>query len=201
MKKLLALVIALMLCLAGSVALAEEAPETYALNEDTLTLEQGPVWFFQYYDAAEDGIFDLHATPNWGDNWQFSESPDADQVYHSICEWDGIQAMPGTWIGEFIDIVVCFKAPKAGTVVIAPMEFVVKDDGNEWPAYLAKIEVSAADGTFAKVFPAEGDWAETPVTTEEIELAVEEGTLIHFVVRAGDDGGAAVSVMPVISYK
>lgn len=201
MKKLLALVLALALCLSVSVALAEAAPETYALTEETFTLEQGPVWFFQYFDVAENGFFDLHATPAWGDNWQFSENPDADQVYHSICEWDGIQAMPGTWIGENIDIVVCFKAPKAGTIVIAPMEFVVKDDGNEWPAYLVKIEKSIEDGKFEKVFPADTDWAETPVTTEAIEIEVAEGAEIHFVVRSGDDGGAAVSVMPVISYK
>ncbi len=201
MKKLFALLLALALCF-SLTAVAEEAPETYALTEDTLTLEQGPVWYYLYRDIAENGIFELHATPAWGDNWQFSESPDADQVYHSICEWDGIQAMPGTWIGEYIDIVVKFVAPKAGTVEIAPMEFVVKDDGSEWPAYLVQILTPAeTEGEYDILFPAEGEWAETPVTTEAITVEVQEGYEILFVVRSGDDGGAAVSVMPVISYK
>ena len=196
MKRILVLV--LVLCFALVPAMAEEA-ESYTLNEETFTLEQGPVWFFRYYDAAENAIFDLHATPMWGDNWQFSEDPNADQVYHSMCEWDGIQAMPGTWIGEYIDIVVVFRAPKAGNITIMPTEFVIKDDGNTWPPYLVSIGASNGEEV-VQLFPAEGEWAETPVTSDEITLDVEEGTEIFFIIRAGDDGGAAVSVQPTIVY-
>lgn len=197
MKRILILVLAL--CFALVPVLAEEEAETYALTEETFTLEQGPVWFFRYYDASENGIFDLHATPMWGDNWQFSEDPNADQVYHSICEWDGIHAMPGTWIGEYIDIVVVFRAPKDGSITIQPTEFVIKDDGSTYPAYLVRIDCAAGEEV-KQLFPAEGEWAETPVTTEAITLDVTEGAEIRFVIRAGDDGGAAVSVQPVIVY-
>lgn len=205
MKKLIALILTLVMSLSLTAALAEAATETYALDLDTFTLEAGPVWFYSSYDAAENKIASLFATPDFGDNWQFSAEPSADQCYHSICEWDeGIYAMPGTWIGENIDILVCFKAPKAGTVVIAPVEFAIKDDGNTWPAYLVRISKSAeAEGEYDVIFPAEEgkEWAETPVITEAIEVEVQEGTEILFAVRSSDDGGAAVSVMPVISYK
>ncbi len=200
MKKLFTLV--LCLCMALScTAFAQEA-ESYALTEETFTLEQGPVWYFMYYDGETKTVNELHAMPSFGDNWQFSENPDADQVYHSICEWDGIQAMPGTWIGQPIDIVVKFVAPKAGTIEIAPMDFVIKDDGAEWPPYQVRIaKAGAAEGEAVNLFPAEGEWAETPATTEAITLDVTDGEAVYFVVRATDYGGAAVSVMPVISYK
>ncbi len=203
MKKLLSLVLALTLCLTASAALAEAAQAVYALNVDTLTLTQGPVWSYLYFDEAKNEMVELNATPDWGDNWQFSTQPTVDNVYHSICEWDGvIYAMPGTWIGKHIDIVVAFTAPKAGTVVIAPMSFVIKDDGNPWPSYQVRIVKPAAEGAEdVQLFPAEGEWSETPAATAGIEVEVAEGDKIYFVVRSGDDGGAAVSLQPSIAYK
>ena len=204
MKKLLSLILALALCLAAGAALAEAPQAVYALNVDTLTLTQGPVWSYLYFDEAQNEMVELNATPDWGDNWQFSKQPSVDQVYHSICEWDGVvYAMPGTWIGKHIDIVAAFTAPRAGTVVIAPMTFVVKDDGNEYPAYQVKIvKPAAAEGAAdTQLFPAEGEWAQTPAASAGIEAEVAEGDKIYFIVRSGDDGGAAVSVQPSIAYK
>jgi hypothetical protein len=200
MKKLLSLVLALMLSLTVIPALAEAVQSVYALNVDTLTLTQGPVWSFLYFDEAKNEMVELNATPDWGDNWQFSKQPSVDNVYHSICEWDGVvYAMPGTWIGKHIDIVVSFTAPKAGTVYIAPTSFVVKDDGNPHESYQVKIVKHAAEDV--QLFPAEGEWAQTPVATAGIEVAVAEGDKIYFEVRSGDDGGAAVSIQPSIAYK
>lgn len=200
MKKLLSLVLALVFCLTAFSALAEATQAVYPLNVDTLTLEQGPVWSYLYFDAAKNEMVELNATPDWGDNWQFSTQPTVDNVYHSICEWDAVvYAMPGTWIGEHIDIVIAFTAPRAGTVVIAPTSFVIKDDGNTWPPYLVKVVKHAAEDV--QLFPAEGEWAQTPVATEGIEVEVAEGDKIYFVVRSGDDGGAAVSIQPSVAYK
>ena len=202
MKKLLSLTLVLLM-LTGLMCSAALAGDVYALNEETLTLEQGPIWYFLYFDESDEGVHPLNPTPMWGDNWQFSENPQGDNVYHSICEWDGIQAMPGTWMGKHIDIVVAFKAPKDGTVTIEPMEFVIKDDGNEHPNYFVAIAFTKADGeTTTQLFPINADenFAETPVTTEAITLDVEEEDFIFFSIHATDDGGAAVSVMPVITY-
>ncbi len=201
MKKLLSLALSLMVLLTAGTALAEAVQAAYPLNVDTLTLTQGPVWSFHYLDAAKNELVDLNPTPDWGDNWQFSKQPTVDNVYHSICEWDGVvYAMPGTWIGEHIDIVIAFTAPRAGTVVIAPASFVIKDDGNTYTPYLVKIVKPSADGD-VKLFPAEEEWAQTPAATAGIEVEVAEGDKIHFAVRSGDDGGAAVSIQPSIAYK
>ncbi len=201
MKKLLSLVLSLMVLFTAGTALAEAVQAAYPLNVDTLTLTQGPVWSFHYFDAAKKELAELNPTPDWGDNWQFSKQPSVDNVYHSICEWDGVvYAMPGTWIGEHIDIVVAFTAPKAGTVVISPTAFVVKDDGNTYAPYQVKIVKPSAEGD-VQLFPAEGEWAQTPVATAGIEVNVAEGDKILFVVRSGDDGGAAVSIQPTVAYK
>ncbi len=200
MKKILSLALALVLCLTAFSALAEATQVVYALNVDTLTLEQGPVWSYLYFDEAKNELVELNATPDWGDNWQFSAQPTVDNVYHSICEWDGVvYAMPGTWIGKHIDIVTAFTAPRAGTVVIAPASFVIKDDGNEYAPYFVKIVKHAAEDV--QLFPADGEWAQTPVATEGIEVEVAEGDMIYFTVRSADDGGAAVSIQPSIAYK
>ncbi len=208
MKKILALVLSLVMLLSVGAVFAEEAaaPETYELNVDTFTLTQGPIWFFMYADSLADEIFELHATPEWGDNWQYSAQPSVDQVFHSICEWDGVQAMPGTVYNEDaemanIDIVVLFVAPKAGSIVINPSEYIVKDDGGEHANYLIKIITTDAEGNEVCLSNADGEWMETPYINEAIELEVAEGQLIAFIVRSGDDGGAAVFCQPSISYK
>ncbi len=201
MKKLVSVALAVFLLLSCASVLAIEETNQFALTEETLTAEQGPVWYYLYYDAAADAVAELNLTTMWGDNWQFSKDPEGDQVFHSICEWEGIQAMPGTWMGQAIDIIAAFRAPKAGKIVIEPMTFEIKDDGNTYTPYLVSI-CSVSGETVTKLFPAtEEEFALTPSTTEAIELEVTEGDEIRFTVRASDDGGAAVSVMPIITYQ
>ena len=194
MKKLVSLMLAALMLLSVSAALAE----SYVMNEESFIAEQGPVWFYRFYSEEEDKIADLNLTPEWGDNWQFSEQPSVDEVYHSLCEWDGIQAMPGTWLGKHVDMLLVFAAPKAGKVTIEPMSFVVKDDGNEYEPYLVQI-VHVSGENEVKLL-GEEDFVLTPYETEAIELELAEGDEIRFVVRSSDNGGAAVSVMPTITY-
>lgn len=193
MKKLFALLLAGLMLVSATAALAE----SYVMNEESFIAEQGPVWFYRYYSEEEDAIADLNLTPEWGDNWQFSKEPSVDEVYHSLCEWDGIQAMPGTWLGKHVDMMLVFLAPKAGKLTLEPMSFVIKDDGNTYEPYLVQItHVSGEEET--KLLGE--DFAPTPVETEAIELDVKEGDEIRFIVRSSDNGGAAVSVMPTLTY-
>lgn len=193
MKKLFALMLAALMLVSATAALAE----SYVMNEESFIAEQGPVWFYRYYSEEEDAIADLNLTPEWGDNWQFSKEPSVDEVYHSLCEWDGIQAMPGTWLGKHVDMMLVFLAPKDGKLTIEPMSFVIKDDGNTYEPYLVQItHVSGEEET--KLLGE--DFVPTPVETEAIELVVKEGDEIRFIVRSSDNGGAAVSVMPTLTY-
>jgi hypothetical protein len=193
MKKLFALLLAGLMLVSATAALAE----SYVMNEESFIAEQGPVWFYRYYSEEEDAIADLNLTPEWGDNWQFSKEPSVDEVYHSLCEWDGIQAMPGTWLGKHVDMMLVFLAPKAGKLTLEPMSFVIKDDGNTYEPYLVQItHVSGEEET--KLLGE--DFVPTPVETEAIELDVKEGDEIRFIVRSSDNGGAAVSVMPTLTY-
>lgn len=194
MKKLVSLLLAALMLLSVSAALAE----SYVMNEESFIAEQGPVWFYRFYSEEEDKIADLNLTPEWGDNWQFSEQPSVDEVYHSLCEWDGIQAMPGTWLGKHVDMLLVFAAPKAGKVTIEPMSFVVKDDGNEYEPYL--VQIIHVSGENEVKLLGEEDFVLTPYETEAIALELAEGDEIRFVVRSSDNGGAAVSVMPTITY-
>lgn len=195
MKKLVSLLLAAALMLSLASALAE----SYPMNEETFTSEQGPVWFYRYYSEEEDTIKDLTLTPEWGDNWQFSSNPQADEVYHSMCEWDGIQAMPGTWLGKQVDMVLVFVAPKDGKVSIEPMTFAIKDDGNEWPPYKVQIEKFSAEKQESSKLLGD-DWQLTPYETQAIETELKAGDELRFIVRSSDNGGAAVSVQPVITY-
>lgn len=193
MKKLFALLLAGLMLVSATAALAE----SYVMNEESFIAEQGPVWFYRYYSEEEDAIADLNLTPEWGDNWQFSKEPSVDEVYHSLCEWDGIQAMPGTWLGKHVDMMLVFLAPKAGKLTLEPMSFVIKDDGTTYEPYLVQItHVSGEEET--KLLGE--DFVPTPVETEAIELDVKEGDEIRFIVRSSDNGGAAVSVMPTLTY-
>lgn len=197
MKKLVSLLLAALMLLSLPAALAE----SYTMNEDSFISEQGPVWFYRCYSEEEDAIKDLNlADPalGWGDNWQFSTQPTVDEVYHSMCEWDGIQAMPGKWLGKYVDIVLVFAAPKAGKVTLEPMSFVVKDDGNTYDPYLVQIIHVSGDKQMKLL--GEEDFVMTPYETEAMELELAEGDEIRFVVRSSDSGGAAVSVMPTITY-
>lgn len=203
MKKLLSLLLAAVMVLGCSAALAE----TYALNEETLTLEQGPVWYFYFLEEDAGAPAELFATPSWGDNWQFSENPTVDNVYHSICEWDGVRAMPGTWLGKHIDIVVSFKAPKAGSITIDPMTLACHTDGAiPDNGYLLSI-TKASGEAITLLLPNMDDanaFVEIPalegLTTEAITATVLEGDIISFVVRSSDDGGAAILLEPSITY-
>lgn len=195
MKKLLALVLASLMLLGITSALAE----SFVMNEENFTAEQGPVWFYRYYSEEEDTINDLNLVVEYGDNWQFSATPEVDEVYHSFCEWDGIQAMPGTWMGKQVDMVMVFLAPKDGKVTVEPMSFVIKDDGNEWEPYMVQIQLYTAQTQEVKNLLGE-DWQMTPYESEAIELEVKTGDEIRFVVRSADAGGAAVSVQPTITY-
>ncbi|MGI6725438.1 MAG: hypothetical protein ACOX62_04445 [Christensenellales bacterium] len=195
MKKLVSILLAALMLTAAASALAE----SYAMNEESFVSEQGPVWFYRYYTDETKEIKDLNLTPEWGDNWQFSEQPTVDEVYHSMCEWDGIQAMPGTWLGFNVDMVLVFVAPKDGKVTIEPMSFVIKDDGKEYPPYLVQIQHVAGESV-VNLLGGDAEFVETPCETEAIELELKAGEELRFVVRAGDSGGAAVSVMPTITY-
>lgn len=107
--------------------------------------------------------------------------------------------MPGTWLGKQVDMLLVFAAPKDGKVTIAPMSFVIKDDGNEWEPY--KVQIQKFDAATQEVTNLLGeDWQLTPYETEAIELEVKAGDELRFVVRSTGSGGAAVSVMPVITY-
>lgn len=195
MKKLISLFLAALMLVGITTAMAE----TFEMNEENFLAEQGPVWFYRYYSEEEDAIKDLNLVAEWGDNWQFSATPQADEVYHSLCEWDGIQAMPGTWLGKQVDMLLVFAALKDGKVTIAPMSFVIKDDGNEWEPY--KVQIQKFDAATQEVTNLLGeDWQLTPYETEAIELEVKAGDELRFVVRSTGSGGAAVSVMPVITY-
>ncbi len=196
MKKLVSLLLAVLLLTAAVSALAE----SYVMNEENFLSEQGPVWFYRYYTAETDEIKDLNLTPDWGDNWQFSTQPTVDEVYHSMCEWDGIQAMPGTWLGFNVDMVLVFVAPKDGKVTLEPMSFVVKDDGNEWPAYLVQVQHVSGENEPVNLLGEGVDFVETPYETAAIELELKAGDELRFVVRSSDNGGAAVSVQPTITY-
>ncbi len=195
MKKLVSLLLAALMMLSVSVALAE----SYPMTEETFTSEQGPVWFYRYYSEEENAIKDLNLMTEWGDNWQFSATPQADEVYHSFCEWDGIQAMPGTWLGKHVDMVLVFAAPKEGKATIEPMKFEIKDDGNEWPPYMVQIEHYKAENKEAVKLLGE-DWQMTPYETQALEVELKAGDELRFIVRSADNGGAAVSVQPVITY-
>lgn len=197
MKKLLSLLLAALMLTSAFAALAE----SYPMNEENLTAEQGPVWFYRFYNAETDEIADLHLTPEWGDNWQFSAQPSVDEVYHSIFEWDGVHAMPGTWLGYNIDMVLVFVAPKDGKATIEPTSFVFKDDGsgNEYPPYLVQI-VHASGENVVNLLGEGVDFVEIPLETEAIEVELKAGDELRFVVRAGDHGGAAVSLQPTVTY-
>jgi hypothetical protein len=193
-KKLVSIFLAVLMLAGAAAALAE----SYPMTEETFTAVQGPVWFYRYYSEATDEILDLNLTPEWGDNWQFSKQPSVDNVYHSFCEWEGIQAMPGTWVGKHIDMVLVFLAPKDGKATLEPMSFVIKDDGNKWEPYLVQILHVSGENTPVKLLGE--DWQLTPYQTEAITLDLKAGDEVRFVVRSSDNGGAAVSVMPVITY-
>lgn len=195
MKKLVSLLLVALLLIASVSALAE----SYVMNEENFLAEQGPVWFYRFYSDETKEIADLTLTPEWGDNWQFSAQPTVDEVYHSLCEWDGIQAMPGTWLGFNVDMMLVFVAPKDGKATIEPMSFVVKDDGNEWPAYLVQV-VHVSGENEVKLLGEGVDFVETPYETEAVEVELKAGDELRFVVRSSDNGGAAVSVQPTITY-
>ncbi|MHC1785751.1 MAG: hypothetical protein AB9880_01630 [Christensenellales bacterium] len=194
MKKLVSLLLAVLM-MAGTAAVLAES---YPMTEETFTSEQGPVWFYRYYTEATDEILDLNLTKEWGDNWQFSKQPTVDNVYHSFCEWDGIQAMPGKWLGKAIDMVLVFVAPKDGKATLEPMSFVIKDDGNTWEPYLVQILHVTAGQEPVKLLGE--DFVLTPYESAAIPLDLKAGDEVRFVVRSADNGGAAVSVMPVITY-
>ncbi|HSK69287.1 MAG TPA: hypothetical protein VLA21_08525 [Candidatus Limnocylindria bacterium] len=198
MKKSLAILLALLMLTASFSALAE----TYAMNEENFTSEQGPVWFYRYYTGETDEILDLNLTPEWGDNWQFSENPNADSVYHSLFEWDGIHAMAGTWLGFPVDMLLVFVAPKDGKATIEPMSFLIKDDGsgNEYQPYLVQIQHVSGDSEPVNLLGDGEEFVLTPYETEAIEVDLKAGDELRFVVRAPDQGGAAVSVQPTVTY-
>lgn len=196
MKKLVSLLLAALM-LAGAVA---ALAESYPMNEENFTSEQGPVWFYRYYTEETDEILDLNLTPDWGDNWQFSAQPTVDDVYHSLFEWEGIHAMAGKWLGFQIDMVLVFVAPKDGKATLEPMSFLIKDDGsgNAYEPYLVQIHHVSGENEPVKLLGE--DWQLTPYETEAIELELKAGDELRFVVRAPDQGGAAVSVQPTITY-
>lgn len=195
MKKLVSLLLAVLLITGAAAALAE----SYPMNTDVLGQEQGPVWFYRYYSAETDEIADLTVYPDWGDNWQFSAQPTVDEVYFSIFEWDGVFTQPGTWLGQNVDIVLVFVAPKDGSLTIDPVNFVLKDDGNEWPPYL--VQVQHVSGEAVVNLLGDGvDFVETPFQTEAIQLEVKAGDEIRFISRASDNGGASVYMEPSVSY-
>ncbi len=196
MKKLVSLLLAALM-LAGAVA---ALAESYPMNEENFTSEQGPVWFYRYYTEETDEILDLNLTPDWGDNWQFSAQPTVDDVYHSLFEWEGIHAMAGKWLSFQIDMVLVFVAPKDGKATLEPMSFLIKDDGsgNAYEPYLVQIHHVSGENEPVKLLGE--DWQLTPYETEAIELELKAGDELRFVVRAPDQGGAAVSVQPTITY-
>ncbi len=196
MKKLVSLLLAALLLLGVTAAFAE----SYPMNQDVLGTEQGPVWFYRYYTAETDEIKDLNFYPEWGDNWQFSTQPEVDGIYSSLFEWDGVHTQPGKWLGFNVDIVLVFVAPKDGKATIEPINFVHKDDGNEWPPYLVQIQHVSGENEPVNLLGEEVDFVETPFQTEAIELELKAGDEIRFISRATDNGGATVYMEPTVTY-
>ena len=198
MKKLVSLLLAVLMLTAAASALAE----SFVMNEENFLSEQGPVWFYRYYTEETDEILDLNLTPDWGDNWQFSAQPTVDDVYHSLFEWDGVHAMAGKWLGFHVDMVLVFLAPKDGRATLEPMSFVIKDDGsgNEYAPYLVQVHHVSGENEPVKLLGEGEDFVLTPFETEAIELELKAGDELRFIVRAPDQGGAAVSVQPTVTY-
>jgi hypothetical protein len=93
---------------------------------------QGPEW---YYMIREDkGKWqELYHTPVWGDNWQYSKNPTAENIYYSLCTWEGVVTVQsGVKYGSVFETAVAFKAPKRGTITIP--DFTVISHGAEDPA-------------------------------------------------------------------
>jgi hypothetical protein len=97
---------------------------------------QGPAWFYMARLNWEEWQ-ELNLYSDWGDNWQYSEDPDTDEIYFSICTWDGMVTLeagvvesddPDNEYGfDVYEIAVAFKAPANGTIVIP--DFIVKSHG------------------------------------------------------------------------
>lgn len=205
MKKLLALVLVLASLFSFSLALAEDT-NTYALT-DGYSVEQGPIWYYLAYSEDTDETTELFYNDEWSNggqepNWQFSDLPQLFNVYHSLCVWGGIRAMPGDYPeGKKVDIIVAFTAPKAGAATIEAMNLEMHADSGEHAPYLFNIlYIESEEAEAVSLLSEDEEWVEAgAINAIDVELA--EGSVLYFVVRASDAGGGAVLLQPVITYK
>ena len=112
--------LAIVLFFTFSIHVSAHAHEYMLIEAISGATEQGPNWHYLVSRGGEEWQ-ELYHTPDWGDNWQYSRNPQADNIYHSIGFGDGIAyAWTGWADGDRFDIAARFTVPTTGTWTIAP---------------------------------------------------------------------------------
>ncbi len=160
--------------------------------------EQGPVWFYLSDDGEE--VKELFYTPDWGDNWQFSATPSADDVYYSLFDWEGLRASAGMWAGFNIKTMIAWRAYQDGTVTIGEWNYSAQSNPADEPdVYVAGAVISILKGS---------EELYTGTTTEDnenifegLEVEVSEGDIIFIVFEGSQAPSANIKIEEVnISY-
>ncbi|MDR1663420.1 MAG: hypothetical protein LBR83_00665 [Clostridiales bacterium] len=204
MKKFLSLLLAaVMVFSVTAIVPASEAGATYALEEALPgATEQGPEW--NYLARVDEGEWQaLYYTAQWGDNWQYSETPDGDGIYFSLYLSEGKAiAYPGWMDGQRYSIAARYTAPKKGTVTIAPWRHMLStygdiylDDEGAWV-----IKPKEEGGITAVITKNgeelyRGDSSPTEVVgSEAITVDVAKGDEIWFIVEPHEDAEGDVLI-------
>ncbi|MDR1532215.1 MAG: hypothetical protein LBS62_08540 [Clostridiales bacterium] len=207
MKKLIFTLMTLAVIMA-SAAIALAAGEVYTLREaiegDT---EQGPEW--SYLSSVDGGEWqELYYTPDWGDNWQYSDTPDGVGIYYSIYLSEGkLMAEAGVRDGVSYAVAARFTAPRDGELVIAPWRHILTTYDGMYEDESGITVKPITDGYINAVIRKNGEElyrAATDgslVSSAELKTSVVTGDELWFIVEPGEGAeGDALMNDVAVSY-
>ena len=146
MKRLTSITLAIVLLFAFSVNVMAQTREYIFTDAIRGASEQGPDWHFMVSRAGAE-FQELHHTPAWGDNWQYSLTPGADGIFHSIAYGNGIAfAWVGWSQGDRFDIAARFTIPETGTWTIPSWRHMFVHYGTIWLGDAGWVVTNTNDG-------------------------------------------------------
>jgi hypothetical protein len=189
-KRLALLMLALLFALAlpfHAYAEGDSYPLAEAIEGDT---EQGPEW--SYLVSVNGGEWqELYHTPEWGDNWQFSDTPDGVGIYYSLYYSEGkLLAESGIKDGAVYSIAARFQAPKDGELFIAPWRHPLTNYDGAIPGESGDWVIKPLEGGSAKISILHngtalyaGDASDPANASGELSVQAKAGDFIWFVVE------------------